>query len=67
MAQVRVRNVPERERIVRGMQDSKSLDEISQACGGRDVRVVGVLIPRGRNLGAVDRIVCVELFYRPEW
>ncbi|KAG7276788.1 hypothetical protein CRUP_014462 [Coryphaenoides rupestris] len=34
MAQVRVRNVPERERIVRGMQDSKSLDEISQACGG---------------------------------
>ncbi|XP_013990654.1 BLOC-1-related complex subunit 6 [Salmo salar] len=35
MAQVHVRNVPERERIVRGMQDSKSLDEISQACGGR--------------------------------
>ncbi|XP_029911601.1 BLOC-1-related complex subunit 6 [Myripristis murdjan] len=34
MAQVRVRNVPERDRIVRGMQDSKSLDEISQACGG---------------------------------
>ncbi|CAB1336290.1 unnamed protein product [Coregonus sp. 'balchen'] len=34
MAQVHVRNVPERERIVRGMQDSKSLDEISQACGG---------------------------------
>nr|XP_046199382.1 BLOC-1 related complex subunit 6 [Oncorhynchus gorbuscha] len=34
MAQVRVRNVPERERIVRGMQDSKSLDEISQACIG---------------------------------
>ncbi|XP_010894116.2 BLOC-1-related complex subunit 6 [Esox lucius] len=34
MAQVRVRNVPERERIVRGMQDSKSLDEISQAYGG---------------------------------
>ncbi|XP_056129659.1 BLOC-1 related complex subunit 6 isoform X2 [Lampris incognitus] len=33
MAQVRVRNVPERDRIVRGMQDSKSLDEISQACG----------------------------------
>ncbi|KAL1021371.1 hypothetical protein UPYG_G00012430 [Umbra pygmaea] len=34
MAQVRVRNVPERERIVRGMQDSKSLDEISQAYSG---------------------------------
>ncbi|XP_062314338.1 BLOC-1 related complex subunit 6 [Osmerus eperlanus] len=34
MAQVRVRNVPERERLARGMQDSKSLDEISQACGG---------------------------------
>ncbi|KAG9336051.1 hypothetical protein JZ751_003317 [Albula glossodonta] len=38
MAQVHVRNVhvrnaPERERIVRGMQDSKSLDEISQVCG----------------------------------
>ncbi|KAJ8015904.1 hypothetical protein DPEC_G00001530 [Dallia pectoralis] len=33
MAQVCVRNVPERERIVRGMQDSKSLDEISQAYG----------------------------------
>ncbi|KAG5838443.1 hypothetical protein ANANG_G00223760 [Anguilla anguilla] len=34
MAQVHVRNAPERERIVRGMQDSKSLDEISQVCGG---------------------------------
>ncbi|KAM4611005.1 BLOC-1-related complex subunit 6 isoform 1-T1 [Polymixia lowei] len=34
MAQVRVRSVPERERVARGMQDSKSLDEISQACGG---------------------------------
>ncbi|XP_018617774.1 BLOC-1-related complex subunit 6 isoform X1 [Scleropages formosus] len=34
MAQVHVRAAPERERIVRGMQDSKSLDEISQACGG---------------------------------
>ncbi|KAM4611006.1 BLOC-1-related complex subunit 6 isoform 2-T2 [Polymixia lowei] len=33
MAQVRVRSVPERERVARGMQDSKSLDEISQACG----------------------------------
>ncbi|KAG7472646.1 hypothetical protein MATL_G00111150 [Megalops atlanticus] len=34
MAQVHVRNAPERERIARGMQDSKSLDEISQVCGG---------------------------------
>ncbi|KAF7645625.1 hypothetical protein LDENG_00200620 [Lucifuga dentata] len=34
MAQVWVRNVPEKDRIVRGMQDSKSLDEISHACGG---------------------------------
>ncbi|XP_059378682.1 BLOC-1-related complex subunit 6-like isoform X2 [Carassius carassius] len=34
MAEVRVRSVPERERVVRGMQDSKSLDEISGACGG---------------------------------
>ncbi|KAL4645958.1 BLOC-1-related complex subunit 6 isoform X2 [Arapaima gigas] len=34
MAQVQVRTAPERERLVRGMQDSKSLDEISQACGG---------------------------------
>ncbi|XP_048879159.1 BLOC-1-related complex subunit 6-like isoform X2 [Brienomyrus brachyistius] len=38
MAQVRVRNPPERERIVRGMQDSKSLDEISHACGGAGTR-----------------------------
>lgn len=29
-----MRAVPERERVVRGMQDSKSLDEISGACGG---------------------------------
>lgn len=29
-----MRSVPERDRIVRGMQDSKSLDEISGACGG---------------------------------
>ncbi|XP_026115369.1 BLOC-1-related complex subunit 6-like isoform X1 [Carassius auratus] len=34
MAEVRVRSVPERDRVVRGMQDSKSLDEISGACGG---------------------------------
>ncbi|XP_030640709.1 BLOC-1-related complex subunit 6 [Chanos chanos] len=34
MAEVRVRGMPERERVVRGMQDSKSLDEISGACGG---------------------------------
>ncbi|XP_051525195.1 uncharacterized protein LOC127424237 [Myxocyprinus asiaticus] len=34
MAEVHVRSVPERERVVRGMQDSKSLDEISGACGG---------------------------------
>ncbi|TRY66862.1 hypothetical protein DNTS_033029 [Danionella cerebrum] len=34
MAEVRVRPVPERDRVVRGMQDSKSLDEISGACGG---------------------------------
>ncbi|KAJ8265140.1 hypothetical protein COCON_G00142390 [Conger conger] len=34
MAQVHVRNAPERERLARGMQDSKSLDEISQVCGG---------------------------------
>ncbi|XP_067269808.1 BLOC-1 related complex subunit 6 isoform X2 [Pseudorasbora parva] len=34
MAEVRVRSVPDRERVVRGMQDSKSLDEISGACGG---------------------------------
>lgn len=26
--------MPERDRVVRGMQDSKSLDEISGACGG---------------------------------
>uniref|UniRef100_A0A672PBM0 BLOC-1-related complex subunit 6 C-terminal helix domain-containing protein n=1 Tax=Sinocyclocheilus grahami TaxID=75366 RepID=A0A672PBM0_SINGR len=32
MAEVRVRSVPDR--VVRGMQDSKSLDEISGACGG---------------------------------
>lgn len=29
-----MRSVPERDRVVRGMQDSKSLDEISGACGG---------------------------------
>lgn len=34
MAEVRVRGMPERERVVRGMQDSKSLDELSGACGG---------------------------------
>uniref|UniRef100_A0A8C2QA52 Si:dkey-72l14.4 n=1 Tax=Cyprinus carpio TaxID=7962 RepID=A0A8C2QA52_CYPCA len=34
MAEVRVRSLPERDRVVRGMQDSKSLDEISGACGG---------------------------------
>ncbi|KAA0714000.1 BLOC-1-related complex subunit 6 [Triplophysa tibetana] len=34
MAEVCVRSVPERDRVVRGMQDSKSLDEISGACGG---------------------------------
>ncbi|XP_051950167.1 BLOC-1 related complex subunit 6 [Xyrauchen texanus] len=43
MAEVRVRSLPEREHIVRGMQDSKSLDEISGACGGatRGVQVEG--------------------------
>lgn len=30
-----MRSVPERDRVVRGMQDSKSLDEISGACGAR--------------------------------
>ncbi|XP_046728112.1 BLOC-1 related complex subunit 6 isoform X4 [Silurus meridionalis] len=34
MAEVRVRSAPGRERVVRGMQDSKSLDGISEACGG---------------------------------
>ncbi|KAK1801136.1 hypothetical protein P4O66_022838 [Electrophorus voltai] len=36
MAEVRVRSAPERdrERVVRGMQDSKSLDGLSEACGG---------------------------------
>lgn len=34
MAEVRVRSAPHRERVVRGMQDSKSLDGISNACGG---------------------------------
>lgn len=34
MAEVRVRGMPERDRVVRGMQDSKSLDELSGACGG---------------------------------
>ncbi|XP_062855146.1 BLOC-1 related complex subunit 6 isoform X2 [Trichomycterus rosablanca] len=34
MAEVRVRSAPLRERVVRGMQDSKSLDGISNACGG---------------------------------
>ncbi|XP_076860045.1 BLOC-1-related complex subunit 6 isoform X2 [Brachyhypopomus gauderio] len=36
MAEVRVRAAPEwdRERVVRGMQDSKSLDGLSEACGG---------------------------------
>ncbi|XP_031422827.1 LOW QUALITY PROTEIN: BLOC-1 related complex subunit 6 [Clupea harengus] len=34
MAEVRVRGLPERDRVVRGMQDSKSLDELSGACGG---------------------------------
>ena len=62
MAQVRVRNVPERERIVRGMQDSKSLDEISQACGGRGERVVVVLFPKGETW-ELDRIVYVQLFF----
>ncbi|XP_017323794.1 BLOC-1 related complex subunit 6 isoform X1 [Ictalurus punctatus] len=33
MAEVRVRSAPGRERVVRGMQDSKSLDGISEACG----------------------------------
>ncbi|XP_041954717.1 BLOC-1 related complex subunit 6 [Alosa sapidissima] len=32
MAEVRVRGMPDR--VVRGMQDSKSLDELSGACGG---------------------------------
>ncbi|KAI3356771.1 hypothetical protein L3Q82_003453 [Scortum barcoo] len=43
MAQVWVRNV-------RGMQDSKSLDEISQACGGRYLSTGG-LGPRGGGRG----------------
>ncbi|MCJ8734818.1 hypothetical protein PDJAM_G00239700 [Pangasius djambal] len=34
MAEVRVRSAPGRERVVRGMQDSKSLDGIHEACGG---------------------------------
>lgn len=34
MAEVRVRSASGRERVVRGMQDSKSLDGISEACGG---------------------------------
>ncbi|XP_022521822.2 BLOC-1 related complex subunit 6 [Astyanax mexicanus] len=34
MAEVRVHSAPERERVVRGMQDSKSLDGISNAYGG---------------------------------
>lgn len=34
MAEVRVRSAPDRERVVRGMQDSKSLDGISDAYGG---------------------------------
>lgn len=29
-----MRSAPGRERVVRGMQDSKSLDGISEACGG---------------------------------
>lgn len=36
MAEVRVRGMPDR--VVRGMQDSKSLDELSGACGGGGAR-----------------------------
>lgn len=41
MAEVRVRSAPGRERVVRGMQDSKSLDGISEACGGGTRAVAG--------------------------
>ncbi|TSO77707.1 BLOC-1-related complex subunit 6 [Bagarius yarrelli] len=41
MAEVRVRSAPGRERVVRGMQDSKSLDGISEACGSGVRAVAG--------------------------
>ncbi|KAM9474926.1 BLOC-1-related complex subunit 6 isoform 1-T3 [Clarias gariepinus] len=41
MAEVRVRSAPGRKRVVRGIQDSKSLDGISEACGGAVRAVAG--------------------------